>query len=447
MSRNFRACKLHSATHLLSIFNDQPLVTRVRPSSLTLIAGLVYQINGLHSRPDDSQYGRAIRAAIFPLTDDERSSNLLVPRRNDGRVLLDDYPNGIPFAPGGVIYLRDIIQEPTLRFRTAHSIEPDAFRSMFRCELEDVGRVIFNAGAARNAGSEGYVPQRKGHTFRRRGSISEQRRVRLDELNGMVAVPDASISDLEDDLQLPEVDQIHGADHVAQILEQFASDIMQKIGNPRIGGLPFPSYSSLPQHERMGLCLADINTLDLDRFFNQIQWRRAAEEDWKVSFNNLFPPVGKDVSPNMKHFPTCSYYMQYNSFMASLPRTEVKQVRLAIYKRFCKLSWIPAATSDRLWHYTKHPTWTAIPYDEVGGPRIWVNPGIKRSPVINRQVEDRIMRREEEEEGSGEEQIEQGGQVAPHAAAQLAGGNFGRGADGQVPQYREEEDDELDIYV
>jgi hypothetical protein len=142
---------------------------------------------------------------------------------------------------------------------------------MFRCNIEDVGRVIFNAGVPQNAAREGYVPQQKGYTFRRRGSITEQRRVRLDKLNAIVAFPEANIEDLEDDLRVPQMDQVHAADHVARILEQFASDIMQKLGNSRGHMHPFASFSSLSGDECIRLYLAEINTLNLNGFFNQIQ--------------------------------------------------------------------------------------------------------------------------------------------------------------------------------
>jgi hypothetical protein len=90
----------------------------------------------------------------------------------------------------------------------------------------------------------------------------------------------------------------------------------------------------------------------------------------------------------MKHLLKCCYYTDYNEFILLLSREEVGEVRRAIYKEICKLAWIPAAISDRLWDYRKDSRWIAIPYEDLGGPRIWINPGNARSPILDGPVDD-----------------------------------------------------------
>ena len=57
-----------------------------------------------------------------------------------------------------------------------------------------------------------------------------------------------------------------------KIWQQYASDILQKVGNPCNHNLAVASYSHLPQYNRQQLSINDINTLDLDHLFAQIQW-------------------------------------------------------------------------------------------------------------------------------------------------------------------------------
>jgi len=56
------------------------------------------------------------------------------------------------------------------------------------------------------------------------------------------------------------------------IWQQYASDIMQKVGNPHNHNLAVTSYSHLTQYHHQQLCINDINTLDLHQLFSQIQW-------------------------------------------------------------------------------------------------------------------------------------------------------------------------------
>jgi len=80
---------------LLSAINSEPIRIKIMPSTLALVAGLVYQINGLHSRPQDDSTGRTIQKTVYPLTRDMQHPNILVPNRELSKVL-DQYPDGFP---------------------------------------------------------------------------------------------------------------------------------------------------------------------------------------------------------------------------------------------------------------------------------------------------------------------------------------------------------------
>jgi len=407
-ARNFRACKLHAATHLLSAINIQPLAVKVRPTSLMLVAGLVYQINSLHSRPDDSTYGRAIQASIFPLTGSVRASHLLVSRTRDIADIMEQYPNGLPFAPGGVMYLRDILIESRIRFDRNDLLERNAFRYLFRCDIEDVKRVIFQYIAARRLPPAGYVPQRKGFTKKRRGTIPAEKRVRLAELEDIVIVPaDDDDSDTDfDDIDQPAIDEVNVGERSSALVEQFASDIIQKLGNPRRHSLPFPSYSKLTQYERCQLSYADINTINLGHIFCQVQWRRADEKEWTNCLKVLFPRLGYVTPISMKHLGGSRFYDDYKGLLESLEsKDDAERMRASVVDKVSKLAWLPAVLSDRLWDYrATDDSWTAAPHEGLGGPRIYINPNNAGVPtIVDHREEDRVGLRQEEEEDSGDE--------------------------------------------
>ena len=74
------------------------------PSTLSLIAGIVYQMNTNHSRPDDGSAGHTIQKTVYPLMDDPLHPHILVCNKNVDWIA-HLYPSGYPYAPGNVMYL------------------------------------------------------------------------------------------------------------------------------------------------------------------------------------------------------------------------------------------------------------------------------------------------------------------------------------------------------
>ena len=153
-TRNFCASKLLSGTYVLSSLACETVQMKALPSTLSLIAGIVYQMNANHSRPDDGSAGRTIQKTVYPLTDDPLNAHILVRNRNMD-CIEHLYPSGYPYAPGGVMYLRDVQLPPDsrrIRFVTPESLPLCVYRAVFGCPAEDIKRVLFHhAGSGRHA--------------------------------------------------------------------------------------------------------------------------------------------------------------------------------------------------------------------------------------------------------------------------------------------------------
>jgi len=420
---------------LLSAINTEPVEVKSLASTLALVAGLVYQINSLHSRPDDDFAGRAIQRTIFPLTHDMEHPNLLVPNKDLNRIL-DQYPDGFPYALAGSHFISDIWLKPQserIKFREARTIPAVNFEHIFGCAIGEIKRKYFQSGLAGRVTRKGYVPQRKGYTkTRRAGADDEEIPPQFEEFAEMEVPMEVDDAGPEDITTVGE--------SLNKIWQQYASDIIQKVGNPRNRRLAVASYSHVPQYNRQQLSMDDINTLDLDPIFAQIQWRRASEDEWEKSFNVLFPARGYEPGPSMKHLTTCAYYNNYVDLINNLPVEAALDVRSALSAKSRTLAWVPAALSDRCWDYrTNDPSFIAIPRKELGGPRIYVNPWIGGQPnLIDRLDEDRRALREEEEENSEEEAA---GNAAP------AGVQVGTGGAANEGGGEDDFDDDFDMQI
>jgi len=336
VNRDYRSCKLYAAMILLSAINTEPIRIKSMPSTLALVAGLVYQINSLHSRPQDDSIGRTIQQTVYPLTHDMQHPNILVPNRDLSK-LLDQYPNGFPYALAGSHFLTDIWIKPQserFKFCESRSIPADKFQQVFGCGIEEIRRKYFQSGTYHRRVRQGYVPQRKGYTKTRRiradGEDIPAQFVQFAEMEVPMENNDAGPEDIT----------MVGAS-LDKIWQQFASDILQKVGNPRNRNLAVTSYSHLAQYNRQQLSIDDINTLDLDQLFTQIQWRRASQEEWEKAFSILFPARGYQPGPSMKHLTGCAYYNNYLDLINQVGEEDALEIHDALCAKSRTLAWVP----------------------------------------------------------------------------------------------------------
>ncbi|KAF9522442.1 hypothetical protein CPB83DRAFT_899623 [Crepidotus variabilis] len=409
---DFRSSKLWAATLLLSCVNSDTLQVRMLEQSLMLVAGLVYQVNCLLSRPDDGSQARRIQKAIYPLTSDRESPYLLVKNLTIEREA-EDYPSGIPYAPGGMLYLRDIVLKPSSVIYQFHLPSylrlPDAaFKYAFGCLRPDVTRFLFKAGVTQRARFVGYVPQRKGFTKARAAPENEMTERSFPAFNDDVQ----NVVVMNDEGDEVQADQINLRERLDNLIQQFASDLLQKLGNPVDKTKGITCYSSLSQPARQKIGIHDVNTLSLGGMFNQLQWRRATPEEWERSVRHLLPPSSHCVTMSTYHFPGCRYFELYKELMQALEPAKGKECRKALMAVLRDLAWLPATRSDRLWLYdVLDESWNRVPCENLGGPRLYVNPVAGgRIDVTNHTAQDLVALRQVEErqrvDGLREEQEE-----------------------------------------
>jgi hypothetical protein len=413
--RDFRSSRLWSATLLLSRMNGDALQVRMLRGSLLLLAALVFYINCLHSRPDDGSFARKLCRVIFPLTLNHNSTNRIIRSANV------DGGEGIPYARGGVMYLRDIKLKPTestYRFSAEMWVDDDIFNHAIQCLPEDAARFLFNAGIQRHARRIGYIPQRKGKTKRRADREDEELGLQFPEYEGILQ----EINVEADDGRLAPPERVDVGRAMENLLQQYASDILQKCGNPREKS-SVVSYSPLLQYDRQHLSFDDINTLNLGYLFNQVQWRRATPNEWEEGFERMFPPPSYIDPFSTAHFAGCTYYVHYRYFLDLLTPDRVREVREKLKKKIAELAWIPATKSDRLWDYSLgDASWNKGPHKEKG-PRILLNRRIVGEVNLDQHVHADLdllgelddaaaarrrvdLREEEEEEGSDREPVD-----------------------------------------
>ncbi|KAG1838806.1 hypothetical protein DFJ58DRAFT_668161 [Suillus subalutaceus] len=125
-------------------------------------------------------------------------------------------------------------------------------------------------------------------------------------------------------------------------------------------------------------CILQWLTKGHRQFFNQVQYRVISEADWNnLVFQRYFPAKGTTAVKALQHFPSASYYRQWQALMARLDEDKATMVQNnQLMQWFNKLYWVPHPESDRMWSTkTGGKEWIPLPFGECGNcPRIAVNP-------------------------------------------------------------------------
>ncbi|KIL63770.1 hypothetical protein M378DRAFT_79150 [Amanita muscaria Koide BX008] len=197
---------------------------------------------------------------------------------------------------------------------------------------------------------------------------------------------------------------------VDKVWKQYATDVIQKIGNPM--GTPEksrqPSYCIMPFDDRRDVTPEQMEDPNLAIFFRVVNLKRVDVAGWEKVFDYLFPCPGYKLPATARQYPSMTFYLDWARLIDSVPESDVIHVRRALKKQFDKLAWAPAAQSDRIWIYKPEGNLVTYPGAKalkVSGPRIVWNPKRKCKPVW---IPPAIMEMREEEEEDEEEGQGQG---------------------------------------
>ncbi|KAF8327115.1 hypothetical protein F5887DRAFT_1083974 [Amanita rubescens] len=414
---NVRIVRLEAANIILFHLNSLASQTRCRPSTLYTYAALVWLINGLHNRPPSDQTGRAVARIALPLTSDLDHEHRHLFGIDDD--LEDD--EAVPFCPGGMMFLRRMTFPPNsdcarLMWNRDRTLPDAAFQHIFRRPMTDLRREMDPIFRIRNKPTR----PRKRYTVSRK--MSALRNPQADEpdapppesftlnLRDVALVRRSHLETEwgEDVAQMHEPlsdDEADVAGRALEIWRQFASDVVQKIGNP-MGTKERAreeSYCILPPSERMDITVENLKDPNLAKIFRVVFVKRVNDEGWMTTFDNLFPPPNRLLPASHQQYTQMRYYDAWMRLMQMIGSRDIWAVRRAVKNEFNKLAWAPAAQADRIWIYRSAHDLMAFPAKRGvdHAPRIVWNP--KQKHLQPQFIPPAVLEmREEEEEGSDE---------------------------------------------
>jgi hypothetical protein len=329
----------------------------------------------------------------------------------------DEEDFGTPQTPAGLIFLRHITIPPEasmVRFMDSNCQLPDRmFKKIFEKSLEEIEHKVNPSGfRTRDSVPKSRHPERKTLTSKRNRDDYEQDpdNATFPQLNNILVefeTPEYG-PDLEENAMPVYIQPAEPMGlTVDRLFAQYASDIIQKIGNPK--DVRLGSYCPLNRGARERITLDDITTADLGKLFTTVQWQQATAEEWYKNFNHLFPRKNHITPSSAQHYHLMAYYAEWKKAMLQLSDEDAGNVRASMFQRYNTLVWVPAASGDRLWNYSRTEGWNNLPPAQglrrnQGGPKVYFSPKNGVNPTL-RTAEDiaREALREEEEEGSAEE--------------------------------------------
>lgn len=376
---------------------------RAHSSCYLTYAALAWLINGLHSRPDDTSTGRAIVRAALPLTMDLQDVHLYTQGQVAETLVTSD---GIPYAPCGILYLRRMFVPPEankVRLHHGPALDDNVFRRIFGKSLGEL-TMQHNATGFRTRGSlpAKRYPMVKGLTKKR--AHNEEQEATFPELNHIIVASEVPDYGPDEEQHAPPLDGEHQLDTgilLDALWQQFATDIIQKIGNPQ--DVHEASYCHLTRGTRQNITIDDINTQYIGSIFTKVQWKVASYLEWNKVFDYLWPSSSHTTPLAAQHYPTMNYYRDWKHLIHKVTCDQEQKLRQAVKQLFATLLWIPAATSDRVWVYkVGDEEWSTLPTGGKKGPRILWSPTTHLMPkIVHPQAIVNVdALREEEEEDS-----------------------------------------------
>jgi len=352
LSREWRTLRLQAASQILSAQNVSPPAGRVTDGALTLTAALVWFINGLHARPSDDRFSRDLMRASLTTTENTAGKVLIYPEELTPPEREDDA--GTPYIPSGAIFLRDIVVLPktsTPRFRFYQDdrrINDESFAQIFQDTPEKLRSSIYNPGIeTQDHVHKMRYPVVKTRTRARQGPLPHPEAMRT--------IPDAVLQQLVihydegDDIPIEEHRRVPGnmADLLNKLWNDFLSDVLQVCGSPRDRGRP--SYLILTSHQRRSATEAVYRETNLAKVFTAVQWRKSSEEQWRASFDLLFPDRTHMVSAKAQNYRSCGYWLKWMEMITGFTQDQANEIRSAAFEQFNTLYWVPLCRNDRIW--------------------------------------------------------------------------------------------------
>lgn len=360
------ACKL-----VLKWFMEGPPSLQRQSSSLVLVAGIVWLLNGLHCAPDKGANSKRLMDALLPhVSRDGADPDILAygsPTKDDD---VDSAEEGVlpricrrgdelhtlPSYAYGMIFTRRICvgpDHPVPRlFNDGSALHPKAFAFFFKVPIEEIRSNIMASQIRRSAN-----PNRVSNKTRRTpiyfdyAAAEDDAFVRPAEFS--FAAEGHSLQpvpvDRGEDAELAEVVPDDGnIDTVLTSLwYQFALDLTARSSNSK--GAHADSHVVLDPTARLHVTPDTYKNRNLAAYFRDCQWKIVSDAEWLGIFDHLFPLPGHKLPPNAQNYGQMRYYLDWAGILERTDPEVIYKMRTALKKKFDEFYWMPHACGDRVW--------------------------------------------------------------------------------------------------
>ncbi|KAF9444082.1 hypothetical protein P691DRAFT_778498 [Macrolepiota fuliginosa MF-IS2] len=365
---DFRIIRLMGFSQAISLQSLFPL-SRFQPEALTLTAACVWLINGLHARPDDGPASRKLMDAILPLTEAAGADRNVIAYNTSTREAEQEeeeeeeeedrgLPRRVPYNPYGCVFLRRvaITEQAAPRLRIGGSVLSGSsfefwyngmtlaqvqaqYQSAGIVPREVVAQTRFLTNRAKLAPHVNHTGQPEPQLFH------------LAAQGHALAPPPADDgSDVDDRSSPPPGAHLDNIDtFLSTLWRTFVRELTLKSPNPH--GNTKASYLKLDKVERQSATDDLYKNLHFPQIFTDVYYKNASRDEWRTSFNWLFPDKDFKTSAAIQNYKQCSYYKRWMEFLAanSGDAELIKASRDELFKRIREWSWMPSSQSDRMW--------------------------------------------------------------------------------------------------
>ncbi|KAJ3553896.1 hypothetical protein NP233_g12541 [Leucocoprinus birnbaumii] len=273
------------------------------------------------------------------------------------RVSLDDDNQAlVAHIPYGCVFLRRISIREVPRLRVSGLVLPvKSFKFWFRgLDCEQVQNKYQTAG----------IIDRRVISLQR--STMSKRPLTLPYVS-KTGAPEPDLFDTAGDVKLPGPAYDDGSDleaeepegfeiekqpldaRLSHLWRQFVSDVTSKSPAPR--KRTEPSYLKITEDQRTSASEEMYKNIRLDKIFRCVYYKIGSKEDWRASFDCMFPPVGFQTSSSIQSYPTCQYFKTWMRMLEDnrYSGKEIEKIREIFFDRVFKWTWMPRAEADRMW--------------------------------------------------------------------------------------------------
>jgi len=308
---------------------------RAQPNALLLTAGLVWFINGIHSRPLEGRSCRELVRAILPHTDDPPNHFLgeqHVSADSDSSSDSTDEETA-PWAPSGVLFFRDFLLPPDCtvpRMRQGRSISNKAIMFFFSKDYRSIQHMLDPVGiVSKDDIPDTRIPTRKGMTAHWCGDDAPGR-FNL-AADGYTLPPEIDAGDDVEEADALDDNPEETLDRkLTTIWHQILIDIIQKAPNPK-EGVVLPNQGGRLLHHRGCLLSEPCPVRRLAHVPIQNGTSRLMEE-----YIHAVMTSQRSCPCLLQHkkYSTCRYYLDWKRFMSDMPTNVRVAVRNAIREKF-----------------------------------------------------------------------------------------------------------------